>query len=218
MGMLSDIRRFGLTKALIARFFGRLQRHLKIHVWAVGVRPISLGFAAPEELARAFEFRLVTFEEALNAASNPEYEMSADFVRSAFERGEVCLGAFAGKRLAAYTWRNRDVAPGPDDVWIRIAGSGVVYGYKTFVHSDYRGQRLNTTLGRSYDDGFARQGITREIGYVSLYNLPSLAAYFRDPMHEQIGYAGFAVWGRNFLSFRTRAVRSLMALEHRPPR
>lgn len=187
-----------------------------MHVWAVGARAIVPDFEVPEEHARAFEFRPVTVEEALNAASDPDYRMSADFVRAAFGRGEVCLGAFEGNRLAAYTWRNYDVAPGPDNVWIRLLGSGSVYGYKTLVHPDYRGRRLNTTLGRSYDDGFMRQGITRELGYISLGNLPSLTAYFRDPNHAHIGYSGFAVWGRLFLSFRTRTVRPLIALEHRP--
>jgi GNAT superfamily N-acetyltransferase len=217
MSIRHSIKRFGLARALIAAALERLERHLGLHVWAIGLRTIRADFEIPPKHAAGFEFRLASLQELVDAGQDPKFGLTKNFVNQALGRGEFCQAAFADGRLVAYTWRSYTSARGPDGTWLRIRRPRTVYGYKTYVHPESRGQRLNATLVRCYDAKLFEQGIRQDLGYVALHNLSSMTAYFRDRRHRLIGYVVCAAWGRFAFSLRTRDVRQAISIAHCPP-
>ena len=167
----------------------------------------------PAEHRIRFEFRPLSLEDALKATTDPELLMTPEFVTQAFQRGDLCMGAYDGERLVAYVWRSLSRAPVKERLWLRVLDPRCRYGYKSMVLPEYRGQRLNTSVGRFYDHHFVAQGIVYDLGYVALDNLPSMKSTFRDPERCRIGYAAVINWSGRFWTFRSRNVRSYLALE-----
>lgn len=213
MAFRDDISRYGLVRAVGARVFRRLQRHCGLHLWSVQTRPILETYDIPPEHAVQFSFRRLTLEDALAASENPELAMTAAFVRAAFHRGDICVGAYEGGELVAYTWRALVAAPVKDAVWLRLLGNSRRYGYKAMVLPRHRGNRLSVSVGRFWDRNFLDMGVTQDIGYVDLHNLASMKSTFRDPSRKRIGYAGFVQVGKRVRTFRTPAVQACLAFE-----
>src|SRR5204863_3951591 len=84
-------------------------------------------FAAPDELCRL--------------TGDPTYDLPADFVTQALERGDRCYGLWQGDLLAAYGWySNQPTAI--DDQFILHFDPAYTYMYKGFTLPAFRGQRL----------------------------------------------------------------------------
>ena len=212
---IDEIERFGIIRVLIAAILLRLQRYFGIHIWTISSRRLSVFDMTPEH-ARRFEFRLLTLEDALEASQNPALDLPSNFVRAAFERNDVCFGAFENENLVAYAWRSLTCAPVTNGLWIRVDSRDHRYGYKTLVLPEYRGMRLNTSLLRFSDAYFIERGIKKSIGYVDLHNLSSQAAHGRDSDRMRLGFAGFISIRGRYLTFRTKGVRDTMSFEKRP--
>ncbi len=208
------IKRFGVVRVLIASILSRLQRYFGIHIWAISSRRLSAFDMTPEH-ARRFEFRLLTLEDALEASQNPALDLPANFVRAAFQRNDVCFGAYEKENLVAYAWRSLTCAPVTNGLWVRVEHHR--YGYKALVLPEYRGMRLNTSLRRFSDPYFIKSGIKKSmIGSIDLYNFSSQAAHGRDSDRKRLGFAGFVSVRGRYLTFRTKGVRDVMSFERRP--
>ncbi len=208
--------RFGVVRVLTAELLLRLERHFGIQIWSIHIRMLSETFTMPPEHAARFEFRLLTLEESLQASQNPALDLSPDFIRAAFDRGDVCFGAYENKNLVAYAWRSLNSAPVANGLWFRVeCHPRRYYGYKSLTLDEYRGIRLNGSLIRYSDAYFFERGIKGNISYVALHNLSSRASYSRRPNQKRIGYAGFICWGKRYWTFRTKRVREAMSFEKR---
>lgn len=214
MALSEDIGRHGLVPALMARVLRNLERHCGLHLWSVQTRPIYPKFEMPHEHAERFTFRRLDLDDALAAARDPALLLPEEFVRAALSRGDICVGAYDGDRLVAYTWRTLTCAPVTDTVQIRLLRKSTRYGYKALVLPAYRGMRLNHSVARFWDHNFLAMGVDHDVGYVALHNLASMRSTFRDPNRKRIGYAGFLQIGDRYWSFRTRGVRDYLAIEH----
>ncbi len=210
-----EIERFGIVRVLIAAILLRLQRYFGIHFWAISSRRLSAFDMTPEH-ARRFEFRLLTLEDALEASQNPALDLPSNFVRAAFERNDVCFGAYEKENLVAYAWRSLTCAPVTNGLWVRVDSQHHRYGYKALVLPEYRGMRLNTSLRRFSDAYFIERGIKKSIADIDLHNLSSQAAHGRDSGRKRLGFAGFVSIRGRYLTFRTKGVRDTMSFEKRP--
>ena len=211
-----EIERFGIVRVLIAAILWRLQRYFGINIWAISSRRLSANAMTPEH-ARRFEFRLLTLEDALEASQNPALELPSNFIRAAFQRNDVCFGAYENENLVAYAWRSLTCAPVTNGLWVRVDSQHHLYGYKALVLPEYRGMRLNTSLRRFSDPYFIKSGIKKSmIGSIDLYNFSSQAAHGRDSDRKRLGFAGFISVRGRYLTFRTKGVRGTMSFEKRP--
>lgn len=169
----------------------------------------------PAEHATRFDFRRLSLEDALAAAQNPDLDMTTEFVRDAFARGDICVGAYDGNKLVAYTWRTLNCGPITDTLWLELLDRSHRYGYKGLVLSDYRGTRLNMSVARFWDRHFVAMGIQWTVTYVDLHNLASMRSTFRDDDRKRIGFAGYLHVGRRVWPFRSPGVRRIVALRIR---
>jgi len=213
MALREDVRRFGLIPAVLAGIFRRLEQHCGLHLWSVQTRPIYPEFEMPHAHAERFTFRRLDLEDALVAARDPALLLREGAVRTAFARGDICVGAYDGDRLVAYTWRTLSQAPVTDTVRIRLLRKSMRYGYKSLVLPPYRGMRLSHSVARFWDHNFLAMGVDHDVGYVALHNLASMRSTFREPNRKRIGYAGYIQVGDRHWSFRTRGVRDYLAIE-----
>ncbi len=211
MPFRDNVKRYGLVRTAVSGILRRLVPYFEI--WSVQTRPMYPDFRVPAEHAERFEFKRLSREDALAASRKPDLLISEAFVEEAFARGDFCEGTFDGADLVAYTWRTTSHAPVIDDLWLRLHGDGVRYGYKSLVLPDYRGMRLNTSNARVHDHLWAQAGVNTDIGYVAQQNMASMKSTYRDPERAYVGFAGYVKGGRRFFTFRSRGVREYLSFE-----
>jgi GNAT superfamily N-acetyltransferase len=207
------VRMFGLPRVLLSLALRKLERSLGFHVWVFGIRPLSSNWTPPADHAATYSFRVLDLQEGLRAAEDPGLSLSKDFVVKAARRGDICCAAFVGARLVGYTWLSLFEADGPHGIRLRLTDDRVAYGYKTFVHADYRGRRLNGSLVGFAEAELVRRGIEHLVGYVALGNLPSMKAYFGAGASRRIGHVLLIDWPAVFLPLSPKAVRRVITLE-----
>ncbi len=207
------MRRYGLFWTGVGWFFRKLDEWFELQVWVVQTRPLITGFEMPQELADRFTFRGLNQDDLVAVCGIPGFDLTEDFVRQAFARGDTCDGVYDGEELIAFTWRTTELAPVIDDLWLRFTGEGMRYGYKALVLPAYRGMRLSHANARHHDLRYRSEGIFTDISYIALANLASLKNAYRDPRRKIVGFAGFLRRGDRFHTFRTPAVKKHLAFE-----
>jgi len=213
MNRHQQFKRFGLVLSLQAAIFSRLARHLNLHVWSIQTRPLYADYVLPEKHANNFEFKRLTLDDAVLASNDPALGLSEDFVRTAFKRRDICVGAYHKESLVGYTWRSLSCAPITNGLWIRIDKQPQRYGYNALVREAFRGQRLSASITRFYDGHFVDAGIHSDVGYIALHNLPSLVSSYRNGDRTLRGYAGYWKVGNRYWTFRTKGARKYIELE-----
>jgi len=213
MAFNDNIKRYGFSRSVGAWGLRKLERHLGLHIWVIDLRPTDSAYKIPEEHAAQFTFKRLTLNEAVASSANEQLGMSADFVRDAFSRSDVCLGVLHGDKLVAYAWRTFKRAPVTNDLWIRLCRDDVRYGYKAYVLPEYRGMQLYQSVTQFYEHEFAAMGINNAVGYTALNNLPSMRSRTTYSTQVKIGYAGFLKLGARYWTFRTPGVRAYLAFD-----
>ena len=213
MALSENIARYGLGLAVTAGILRQVEKRLGLHIWAIQTRPLYSDFQLPAAHKERFTFKRLSMSDALTASCDPNLHMSADFARQAIARGDICEGAFEGSNLVAYCWRTTTHACVTSDLWLRLHGRGIRYGYKAFVLPEYRGIRLSGSNARFHDHLFIKDGINDDVGYIALHNLASIKNAYRDPNRNFIGLAGFLKFGGRYFTFRTPKVRTLLSIE-----
>lgn len=202
----ADFQRWGIRRGLFILGMGWLEQHAGFHLYRIFVRPLAREY--PElDPRHGITLRMVLRDELVEAADDPELDLSPQFVRDALARGDECVGAFDGEKLVAYAWRTVTAAPHADGLWVR-AERPHLYGYKGYTRDSYRGRHLATSLSRSSDAHFMKLGYTDQLDIVEVSNFPSLLSQKRKGSRP-VGYAGYVAWFGRSVPFRTPAVKKI---------
>jgi len=186
-------------RQLITRIALAAARRAGIRVARVVVRPLegSPQPAAPDaircRLVKEAELRLWSFDPAL--------QLNEAQLRSAFERGDVCVGAFDRWRLVGYEWLGFRATPHAAGLWVQFRPSDC-YMYKTFVHPAYRGLGIAGLLNAAGNEIAARHQRERVICFIDLKNSASWQAAKRSGSFTA-GYVGYIACFGRAIAFRT---------------
>jgi hypothetical protein len=131
-------------------------------------------------------------------AKAPEYEMSEDFLKEAFAKGDECYALCDGETLAAYGWYSaKPTRTDMPDLFVQ-SSEDYVYMYKGFTHTRYRGQRLHAIGMTLALQSYRSRGFAGLVSYVEATNFDSLKSCAR------MGYTIFGtvyvgkIFGRYF--------------------
>jgi len=149
--------------------------------------------------------RKSSFDELRKAALEFPNLLNVDQMRSAFDRGDICVAAFHGGRVVGFAWGSLSTAPHVDGVQVKISPP-YVYGYKSYVLPQFRGRHLSATLIHVRDQIFRMHGRHTSVGFVETHNYASIAIN-KHMGSELVGYAGYVSLFGRYCCFRTRGVR-----------
>jgi len=198
---------------MMAKLASRALAPLGIYVWRVFARPLV---AAPLPAPAGIELRLAAADELRTQWSHPELEFSEAKASEAFARGEVCVAALDGPRLAAYAWYAVEPAPHSGGLWMDF-DRRAVYIFRAFVTSRYRGRGIAPALYRFADRLFLERGRQIALLCIEADNKPSLAAARRSGAHR-IGYCAYWHGAGRFFSLGTPGVRHVGFRFYMPPK
>jgi hypothetical protein len=157
----------------LTRLLSNLKEHFNIHKCSVLVRPLGNTAAAPRK-SGGLSYRLLSSQEIEGISADPELELSADFVRAAAARGDVCVGAFEGDKAVGYSWLAFAAAPYQDSVWVKF-DLRACYTYKAFVRPGWEGRDIDRTLRIVADDLCIWSGKSFAINFIDTRNEHSIA-------------------------------------------
>lgn len=183
------------------RIVSRALRRLGVQVWQIFTRPL-LSAAPPG--AAGVELRLIPPEDPMAPWSDPELQIDARKAAEGFARGEICVGAFDGPKLAGYAWFAHEPAPHSAGIWMGF-DSRAIYVYRAFVNPRYRGRGIAPALYGFADPLFLKAGKTFAVLCIEATNGASLAAA-RRAGGQRVGYAAYWHRGSRFRFWRTRGV------------
>ena len=191
-------RRHGLGKAIWALALGKLGSWFMI--CEVQTRP-NLEYLDDAECGSDIDVRLANAEELMRAAHELPDQLTAAFIESALDRGDICAAAFVGASIIAWQWSSFTTAKVNDKLWIGF-DRPYRYGYKGFTRPEYRGQRIAQRVMRFADSECLRRGYTHTVVYVETHNYASLANLKRLG-NRCVGYAGYFRLLNLYMPFRT---------------
>jgi ribosomal protein S18 acetylase RimI-like enzyme len=141
----------------------------------------------PRFLACAERYRFARLDEAALRpfAGTQEHELSEEFLREAFARGDECYGFLEGRALAAYGWYAHRPTPLETPGLVLHFQDRYVYMYKGFTHPAHRGQRLHAAGMTKALSILLERGYRGLVSYVEATNFGSLKSVYR------MGYADF---------------------------
>ena len=153
------------------------------------VHPIYM--TAPERYQGTF----LDYAQLKEFERMPEYEFPADFLQSAFAKGDRCYGFLTHEgRLAAYQWYSTKptwfFAPSRVSGWngaVVNFDEEYVYMYKGFTHPRHRGRRLYPIGVSTALSTYLAQGYKGIVSIVESNNFASLHACYR------MGYEDFGM-------------------------
>jgi GNAT superfamily N-acetyltransferase len=185
-----------------ARITSRLQRHLGLTLYRVLSRPLDPAAAVT---AGPLRFTLLSETELLPHCADPELELAAATARAAFARGDLCVGALEGERLAGYAWLAFGATPESGGVWVDFDPLAI-YSYRHFVRPGCRGRRIAAGLLPAADALCAQRGRSRCVTLIYTYNRASIRASERSGARG-VGYiATLRLFGR-LLCWRSPGAR-----------
>jgi GNAT superfamily N-acetyltransferase len=177
----------------------RLAQHAGLRVFRVFGRPLEArGTPGP---ASRLDYRWMSEPDVLALGADAALDLTAAKVRAAYDRGDLCAGAFAGGELAGYCWFAFSAAPHLDGVWLDFPPD-LVYTYKSYVLPAFRGRGIAAGLYRFADPESLERGRKLAIICVESHNRPSIAAAKRAGF-SSAGYAAY-VGGAHVRAWRSR--------------
>lgn len=198
----SDCARWGLARSLFMRFMASQSSWLNVS-YAVQRdlrRPLP-NLTFPSDVS----FRLVEHRELLLFLEDPEIPLSKTFVDDAVSRGDICVGAFAGDRLVAFTWRAFRSTPHAHGLMFSFA-KPYRYGYHAFTLPAYRGMHLQEALSKITDALCIERGHTHGMAFIEICNYPSLTMTARTGS-ERVGIVGYIRLLGGVFPFRSAGAR-----------
>lgn len=156
-----------------------------------------------------FVFRFLTADEVEQFAQDPSYYLSPTLANSIRRGEELCFGALAGDRLAAFGCYTLGYVNPQQAAGASISfPSDVAYMSFGLTHPDFRGYRLHGLhMGLALQE-LAKRGITKLVSIVSWTNLASLKSC------QRLGYTSIGkmvtIGGRKHaIGFYPRAANRL---------
>lgn len=108
-----------------------------------------------------------------------EYQISEAFLNRARRKGDICFGILINDRVAGFSWySNKNSFLLGGDLELRFNDT-YLYEYKSFIHPDYRGQRLNNIGFSAAIRELSKLGYDNIIGVVAFDNFSSLKSLYR---------------------------------------
>lgn len=188
-----------MLEKLIAKIARLLGRSAGLRLSRVVVRPLTAFPPSPPgpgihcRRMHEAELHLWTFDAAL--------ELSERQVRSALDRGDVCVGAYDGDRLIGYEWLAFGSTPHVAGLWVEFQASDC-YVYRKFVHPAYRGLGIAARLDAEANRVAARHKRERVVCLIDLHNGASWQAAKRSASWTA-GYVGYIACFGLSIPFRT---------------
>lgn len=177
---------------LLQKLLPRLRRYLGLNVVFVLRRALN-GRARAASARAGLECRPLEEAELLAFAADQRLELSEQWVREAYARGSLCLGALARGELLGYTWLAFGDTPYAAGLWVGL-DDRLRYSYKSFVRPECRGERIIQALHAFADCPELRRDRHFTVDFVDADNHPSLAALERSGASR----IGFALYARIF--------------------
>jgi len=188
---------------IIRKVVGAVTRQLRsrcgVALMRVYSRPLGGAVTAPP-LVPDLHLRLLGLQEVLTHAADPELDLRERQVRTAFARGDLCIGALVEGAMVGYTWLAFGRTPHIEGVWVD-AGAAARYSYKTFVRSAWRGKRIVRAM-HAFADLELHRGRHLALDLVDVDNFSSRAALERSGS-SLAGYVGYADWRGWFFACRS---------------
>lgn len=194
----AEIKRWGLLRFAYDCLMSSLKPWLT--VCSIHLRPIRRHNRFPK-LPPHRDVRVACTDELLAASNDPANDLGADWIRKALGRGEICVGAFEGDKLLAYTWRALGPTPHEKGLWVHF-DEKYVYGFKAFTRPGYRQQHLQYAVSGHLDHWLLDHGYRDYIGFIETHNFPSLIAGEKRG-HRKVGYAGYLILFGQVIPFRS---------------
>jgi hypothetical protein len=95
-------------------------------------------------LDSGYEVGFLSASELARYTSQPEYELSDEYVDRELALGHRCLAIVHGDVLASYGWYSTTPTAFTDSLWVEFQRPWV-YMHKGFTHPAHRGHRLHAT-------------------------------------------------------------------------
>lgn len=181
-----------LVRRLLKKLLPRLRRYFGVNIVFV-LRRVLAGAPKAASARAGLECRPLEEAEALAFAADPRLELGEQWIRDAYARGSLCLGALARGELLGYTWLAFGDTPYESGVWVGF-DERLRYTYKSFVRPECRGRRIIQALHALADRPELRRGRHFTVAFVNADNHASLAALERAGSRP----IGFAVYARIF--------------------
>jgi len=179
---------------LRAKVMSRLVRHAGFRLFRFFARPLNPDAAPPSPPTASI--RLLPEADVVALCADPELDLRQDSVQAAFQRGDLCIGAFDGSAIAGYCWLAFAPLPHLDGVFVEFAGD-IVWTYKSLVRHSHRGRGIASALYRHADGICLERSRSRSLICVESHNVPSIAAALRAG-YENAGSAAYVRRGPFF--------------------
>jgi hypothetical protein len=191
----------------------RMRRHLGMNCLRILER--TPGMASAARTPAGIACRVLAEKEVVAFAADRALDMDAQWVRNAYARGALCLGALQNGRLAGYTWLAYGDTPFARGVWIAL-DPALRYSYKSFVRPECRGQRIIQALHAFADQPALWRGRRRSIDFVAAENFASLSALDRTGART-LGYVTYVRLFGALIAFRSAGMRRAGIGLYAPP-
>jgi len=186
----------------------RLERWFGLKLVVIYRRPLLADHGTTMRIDETYSFRELTEQDLLRFSDDPALGLSRDFIHNALKSGDVSFGVLHADRLVSYRWYAfSGTTPCEHGLSMRYAYPGRTFGYKAFTDPSYRGKRLQDYCMQHADPILLRRGCTHTIGYIALYNLPSLRVVSRARDTKFLGIIAYTTVLRRNLAVATPAVR-----------
>ncbi len=200
-----DLRRWGWTKSLYVRVIRRAEKYLGFRLFVVHTRPLDPN-APANPVPSGCVVRALGVQELIQFARDPRLGMTADSIRAATGRGDICFGYLEHGVLVAYAWIATKATPAEAGLWVRFAAAHS-YAYKALTVPSHRGRHLQEHVVHLMDRWQTSHGCRYNIDYIHTTNLPSIAADRRYG-NRPVGYAGYLKWRGRMIPFRSRGAKA----------
>lgn len=188
---------------LLKKLLPRMRRYLGVNIVLVLRRALA-GDARPSAHA-GLECRPLDQAEALAFAADPRLDLSEQWIREAYARDGICLGALAHGELLGYTWLAFGDTAYEDGIWVGF-DERLRYTHKSFVRPECRGRRILQALNALADRPELRRSRHFALALVNADNHASLAAFERSGSRG-IGFIAYLKCLGVVLAFRSPGVK-----------
>src|SRR5918992_2478959 len=130
------------------------RRLLGVRLFRMFGRPLG---RLPGAKQNSLDLRVLCVPDLLPLCADAELNLRPDAVVAAYQRGDLCVAAFDGDRLAGYCWVAFRPLPHLDGVWVRFEPA-VAWAYKSLVRPAYRGRGIAAALYRFLDPECLNRG------------------------------------------------------------
>ncbi|MGI9325127.1 MAG: hypothetical protein ACR2PZ_07900, partial [Pseudomonadales bacterium] len=166
-----SVTRWGLGRGLYSTIMQRLKWWLGMTVTGIYRAPLKKPGKSPPESVRA---SLASAADLAPFVGKRGYELSPEFVASAFARDDLCVATYVDGAFAAYGWVAYRTAPHVDGVWVQFA-AGQRYNYKNLTLPEYRGRHIRGSFGvlQTRDQ---YECVTHSLAFIETHNYASIRA------------------------------------------